>query len=239
MEIQALREEIEALTKRLDKLHGERETEALEAKIYNLRAELANSLTHGVGVVFFLIAIPILLAYSTIHSSFDYTICCAIFSFGLLITYSSSTLYHSLHHEESKRVLRIFDHVSIFLLIGGSYTPVIYHYLPHDVALPFLAGLWAIIIAGCIFKIFFTGKLKIVSIILYVALGWLVIFEIKPLTAHMSDINIYLLIAEGFFYTGGVLFYVWKKLKYNHAIWHLFVLGGSIAHYFIVLNSAT
>ena len=239
MELQKLREELDTLTHKINALHPAKEASAPSPLILHLRYELANALTHGVGLVLFLAAIPYLIAYSTIHSSQEYTICTVLFGFGLLMTYASSTLYHSLHHAESKSIMRIFDHVSIFLLIGGSYTPVVYHYLPYESAIPFLEGLWALLIAGSVFKIFFTGRYKYISVALYVILGWLVVFIAKPIITNMSTATFYLLVAEAFFYTGGVAFYVWKSLKYHHAVWHIFVLGGSICQYFIVLNSAT
>ncbi len=238
MEIQQLREKIDQLSAELNTMRDSIETRQVQQKLDHLKHELANSVTHGVGVVFFLIAIPVLMAYCVRYSTFDYTICAGIFAFGLMITYLSSTLYHSFHHPETKRVLRIFDHVSIFLLIGASYTPIVYHYMPHDFAIPFLLILWAIVGVGSLFKVFFTGRFRLASTLAYAALGLMSLFILKPLSLTMSPHTEWLLIGGGISYAVGVPFYILKKLKYNHAIWHLFVFGGSVLHYFVVLRSA-
>jgi len=239
MEIQQLREKIDQISRELSTMRETAESERVQKKPDHLKHELANSLTHGIGVVFFLIAIPTLMAYCVRYSTIDYTLCAGIFAFGLMITYLSSTLYHSFHHAETKKVLRIFDHVSIFLLIGASYTPIVYHYMPHDFAIKFLAALWAIVGIGSIFKIFFTGRFRLASTMAYVALSLMSLFIIKPILANMpSAITEWLLIGGGISYAIGVPFYILKKLKYNHAIWHLFVLMGSVMHFFVVLRSA-
>ena len=238
MEIQHLREKIDQLSNELATMRESIEVEQVQKKLDHLKHEMANSVTHGIGVVFFLIAIPVLMAYCVRYSTFDYTVCAGIFAFGLMVTYLSSTLYHSFHHAETKKILRVFDHVSIFLLIGASYTPIVYHYMPHDFAIPFLVILWVIVAGGSIFKIFFTGRFRLASTFAYAALGLMSLFILKPISANMSPITEWLLIGGGISYGIGVPFYILKKLKYNHAIWHLFVFGGSVMHYFVVLRSA-
>jgi hemolysin III len=239
MDIQHLQKRIDELSAELSTMRDSIQSEHVHKKLEHLRHELANSLTHGLGVVFFLIAIPVLMAYCVRYSSMDYTVCAGIFAFGILITYLSSTLYHSFHHAETKRIMRIFDHVSIFLLIGASYTPIVYHYMPYDFAIPFLLVLWAIVAVGCVFKIFFTGRFRLASTFAYTGLGLMSLFILKPISVHMSTATEWLLIGGGISYAVGVPFYILKKLKYNHAIWHLFVFGGSVMHYFVVLRSAT
>ncbi len=239
MEIQQLKEQIDRLSHELDTMRGSMEAEHVRKKLDHLKDELANSLTHGLGVVFFLVAIPVLMAYCVRYSTLGYTVAAGIFSFGLMITYLSSTLYHSFHHAETKKILRIFDHVSIFLLIGSSYTPIVYHYTPRDFSIPFLIVLWVIVGIGCLFKIFFTGRFRLASTFAYLGLGLMAVFILKPISANMSPITEWLLIGGGISYTLGVPFYILKKIKYNHAIWHLFVFGGSLMHYFVVLRSAT
>ena len=239
MDIQHLKERIDELSNELNTMRDGIQSEYVHKKLEHLRHELANSVTHGIGVVFFLIAIPVLMAYCVRYSTRDYTVCAGIFAFGIMITYLSSTLYHSFHHAETKRIMRIFDHVSIFLLIGASYTPIVYHYMPHDFAIPFLIALWLIVGIGSIFKIFFTGRFRLASTFAYAALGLMSLFILKPLSTNMSPITEWLLIGGGVLYAGGVPFYILKKLRYNHAIWHLFVFGGSVMHYFVVLRSAT
>jgi hemolysin III len=239
MEIQHLKERIDQLSIELSTMRDSIQTEHVQKKLDHLKHELANSVTHGIGVVFFLIAIPVLMAYCVRYSTFDYTICAGIFAFGLMITYLSSTLYHSFHHPETKRIMRIFDHVSIFLLIGASYTPIVYDYMPHDFSIPFLLILWAVVGAGCVFKIFFTGRFRLASTFAYAALGLMSLLILRPLSINMSATTEWLLISGGACYALGVPFYILKKLRYNHAIWHLFVFSGSVLHYFVVLRSAT
>ena len=238
MEIQRLQEKIDQLSQDLNTMRESIEKEHVHKKLDHLKHELANSVTHGVGVVFFMIAIPVLMAYCVRYSTRDYTVCAGIFGFGLMITYLSSTLYHSFHHAETKRIMRIFDHVSIFLLIGASYTPIVYHYLPADFSIPFLIVLWIIVGIGSVFKIFFTGRFRLASTFAYAGLGLMSLFILKPISTNMSAMTEILLVAGGLSYALGVPFYIFKKLKYNHAIWHVFVFGGSVLHYFVVLRSA-
>jgi len=238
MEIQHLIEKIDQLSHELNTMRESMEREHVQKKLEHLKHEMANSVTHGIGVIFFLIAIPVLMAYCVRYSTIDYTVCAGIFAFGLMITYLSSTLYHSFHHAETKRIMRIFDHVSIFLQIGASYTPIVYHYMPHDFSIPFLIMLWAIVLLGSVFKIFFTGRFRLTSTFAYAALGCMSLLILKPIAANMSPFTEGLLIGGGAMYALGVPFYILKKLRYNHAIWHLFVFGGSVMHYFVVLRSA-
>jgi hemolysin III len=238
MEIQQLKEQIDRLSSELNDMRDSIQAEQVHKKLDHLKDEMANSVTHGIGAVFFLIAIPVLMAYCVRYSTYDYTICAGIFSFGLMVTYLSSTLYHSFHHAETKKILRVFDHVSIFLLIGSSYTPIVYHYTPHEFSGPFLTVLWLIIAVGCVFKIFFTGRFRLASTMAYLGLGLMAFFILKPISATMSPLTEWLLIGGGISYSLGVPFYMLKKLKYNHAIWHMFVFGGSVMHYFVVLRSA-
>jgi hemolysin III len=238
MDIQQLKERVDQLSHELATMRDNLHADDRRTKLDHFRDEMANSVTHGLGVVFFVVAIPALMAYCVRYSTFDYTICAGVFGFSLMIAYLSSTLYHSFHHAETKRILRIFDHISIFLLIGGSYTPIVYHYMPHDFAVRFLTILWLTIGVGCVLETLYLGRYRLVSTLVYTALGFMVLFIIRPLTASMSPLTEWLLIAGGISYALGVPFYILKKLKYNHAIWHLFVFGGSVMHYFVVLRSA-
>jgi hemolysin III len=123
-------------------------------------------------------------------------------------------------------------------MIGGTYTPVIYRYISTDMALPFLALIWGLVLLGCIFKVFYTGRLKVLSTILYLALGWMVILVAGPLSQALPPRQVFLLELGGGLYSAGVVFYIWKGLPYHHAIWHLFVVAGSTAHFFLIYNSA-
>ena len=238
METEELKQQVEKLNEELRVLRDRIDIEHLPGRLAHLRDELINAVSHGIGAVFFIVSVPILVAYSLQHSTIEYACCAAIFGFTLIITYLSSTLYHSIHHTETKRIMRIFDHASIFLLIGGSYTPVVYRYMPHDFAIPFLIVLWAIVSVGCIFKILYTGRFRLASTMVYVVLGLMVLFIIKPLTVSMTSATIIMLVAGGLSYAAGVPFYILKRLRYNHAVWHIFVFSGSVLHFCVVLNSA-
>ena len=237
IDTESLTEQIETLKQELHQLRVKIDEDYVRDKNY-VNKEIANSITHGLGAIFFLIAIPVLLAYSAIYASKPFIWSIALYSFGLLMVYFSSTLYHSIQHEKTKKALRVLDHISIFMLIGGTYTPVILSCLPESTSAPFLIILWILIIIGCIGKLFFTGKYRLFSTIFYLAICWMALFEINSLFHSMPGYSFYVLITGGLLYTIGVVFYLWKAINYNHAIWHVFVLGGSISHYFMMLMLA-
>lgn len=201
-----------------------------------IKKEIANSITHGLGILFFLIATPMLLYKAYQHKTI-YFISCIVFTIGLIMVYGSSTIYHAIQKERIKKKLRVLDHISIYLLIGGSYTPFIAKYLTNPKAGTFLIILWSIIALGVLLKFFFTGKYDFISTLSYLALGWMAVFIIRPMTQNMPNHVMWLLIAGGLSYSLGVIFYAWKKFTYHHAVWHCFVLGGSITHFYGVWYS--
>lgn len=160
-----------------------------------------------------------------------------IFSFGLMMVYTSSTLYHYVTSEPLKKTLRVWDHISIYLLIGGTYTPLVAKYLAFNQALVFLGVMWGVIAMGVTLKLFFTGRFKLISLGSYLVLGWMALFIVKDLVLSVPTNVLHLTAAGGLAYTLGAIFYVWKKLPYHHAIWHLFVLTGSLAHFFAIYYS--
>jgi hemolysin III len=198
------------------------------------RRELANTLTHFAGLVIFLAMIPFLLikGWQPDNRALFWTL--PVFAFGLMMVYSSSTLYHFATKPALKFKLRIWDHISIYFLIGGSYTPLVVKYLSPDYSSIFLLALWGLIAVGVIFKLFFTGKYDMISTLSYLALGWMALFIIKPIVANAPTEVLYLIVAGGLSYSIGVIFYKWKGLFYHHAIWHVFVLGGSLNHFMAV-----
>ncbi len=196
--------------------------------------EIANTITHGLGIVFCMIASPFLILLSARGSAAG-TAAVSIFSFGMLMVYLSSTLYHATRNEATKRVLRIWDHISIFLLIAGSYTPIVYRYTDSATSTLFLSIMWGIVALGIVKKIFLTGRYDKLSLILYLALGWMAIFIIKPLMQNIPGPVWWWLAGGGLSYTFGTIFYRWKKLNYHHAIWHCFVLAGTVMHYIAIL----
>lgn len=196
--------------------------------------EYANAVTHGLGILFCLITTPILIANAMEYGTSRTVWAVSIFGFGMLTVYLSSTLYHASQNAKTKRVLQIWDHVSIFFLIAGSYTPIVQKYIDPTTGFYFLAAMWSVVFIGSIFKIFFTGKFKVLSLVLYLAMGWMALFIIKPLYNNIpNEVAIWLLIG-GLSYTVGTVFYSWNNLKYAHAIWHLFVLGGTVTHFIAI-----
>ncbi len=199
--------------------------------------ENVNAITHGLGILLSLIAIPFLIVKSTESEDFVMVWGVSIFSFGMLAVYLSSTVYHSLREPKRKRVANIIDHISIFFLIGGTYTPLILHYVPRETATSFLTVQWLIILAGIIMKLFFTGRYEWISVALYISLGWMLVFVIKPLLHTMPYNILSWIIGGGVCYTLGVIFYVREHKKHAHNIWHLFVLAGTVMHFIAVYKS--
>ncbi|MDB5283638.1 MAG: putative rane protein hemolysin III-like protein [Bacteroidota bacterium] len=206
-------------------------------RVQTLNEEVANTITHGVGILFSLIAIPFMVIYAMQNASSGIVWAVSIFGFGMLMVYMSSTLYHAVQKTDTKRRLRIWDHISIFLLIAGTYTPMIVKFTSTSTAIIFLSIMWTIVALGSVMKIFFTGKYKIISVALYVAMGWMAVFVIRPLAANVPAEIFWWLLAGGLAYMLGVIFYLWKKLQYHHAVWHVFVLTGTVTHFFAVYNS--
>ena len=202
-----------------------------------VKKEIANSATHGLGLLLCLVGVPILLALA-VQSNQIVTICTvAVYSFCLMMVYLTSTLYHSFGHPLTKRVLRTFDHVAIYFLIAGSYTPFILFFFNDTKGHYVLLLLWILVFIGTVFKVFFTGKWDLISTIIYLGMGWTIIFFGKELLTNVPQPVLIWLFVGGAFYTLGIFFYLWKKLTYHHAIWHLFVLAGSIGHYMAVFKA--
>jgi hemolysin III len=196
-----------------------------------LPEETVNALTHGIGVLFTLFAIPVLLEKSSKIHAYNADLGLFMFGFGMLAVYLSSTLYHATRRVKLKNRLHVCDHVSIFFLIGGTYVPFVQAYTDAQTATIFLSTQWTIIIIGAVLKLFFLGKNEKISLFVYLVLGWSALFLFKPFSANMPfDVFKWVLIG-GMSYSIGVFFYRWNKQKYAHAVWHLFVLGGTVAHY--------
>ena len=196
--------------------------------------EFWNTLTHFIGFVLSLIGLPILLFYNQNLTDFS-TESILFFEFGMICLYTASTLYHYATDIKLKSKLRIFDHVSIFYLIAGSYAPICLITLYSGNGVKVFIAVLAIALTGTVFKIFFTGKFDKLSLALYLAMGWLVVLDFNSVFNSLELNGLLLLILSGLLYSFGTIFYSLEKMKYSHAIWHLFVLGGSISHYFLVL----
>lgn len=205
------------------------------AKAYSLGEEIAHSLSHGVGIVLAIVGLCVLVALSVRDGDIRHVVASGIFGGTLILLYTASTLYHSIPLPETKRLLRIIDHASIYLLIAGTYTPFTLVTLSGPWGWSLFGVTWGLAAVGVIFKLFFTGRFEKLSLVIYIAMGWCGVVAAKPLMAALAPGGLWLLLLGGLSYTGGVVFYVMKRLPYHHAIWHLFVLAGSVLHYFAIL----
>ena len=196
--------------------------------------ELLNGLTHFIGVILTVLGTPLLFYFDNKFTSLS-TISITLFSFGLFLVYSSSSAYHFVVNSTLKKKFRILDHISIYYLILGSYAPVCFITLYEYSGINIFIAVFILSIIGTLKKFFFTGRFQIMSIVLYLLMGWLIVFEIKLLFQLIGSEAQLLLIFGGLSYTLGIIFYALDKIKYFHSIWHLFVLTGSVFHYLMVL----
>ncbi|BET68726.1 hemolysin III family protein [Opitutales bacterium ASA1] len=201
------------------------------------REELANALTHGLGWALSIAGLAVAVVLAARHGDAWVVTSVAIHGATLVALYAASTLYHSVRSSAWKRWLRRLDHAAIFLLIAGTYTPFVLVNLRGPWGWSLFGVVWGIALTGVGFKLFFAGRFVLLSSAAYVLLGWLILIAIKPLLASVPTTGFALLCAGGVCYTAGVVFYLWRRLPYHHAVWHLFVLAGSICHYFAVLRS--
>lgn len=213
---------------------SDNKNEKLLSKKYSKSEEIFNSISHGLGVVFGVVALILLLIVSISKRDVPSIVAFSIYGACIILMYLSSTLYHSITIEKVKRVLRVFDHSSIFLFIAGTYTPIALLALEGRLRLVILIGIWIVAIAGVIFKIVTYNKFdkyKILSLLIYVGMGWLAVIPIKAIINATSMNFFYWILAGGLLYTLGTLFYSNKKIPFNHGIWHIFVLAASITHF--------
>jgi hemolysin III len=199
------------------------------------KEEFANSLSHGIGAVIFLAAAPVLFSQFSGKDTVMWPV--VVYLFCLFMTYLTSTIYHSFTDDHYKKILRILDHISIFLLIGGTFTPIVVYNMGNWNGWPFLSVFWIAMAGGIIFKIFYTGKHKLISTLIYVGIAWVGAVFLWPLVKNMPRQVALFLIIGGLFYTGGTVFYMQKKMKFHHAWWHMFVLAGSLSHFIAVYVS--
>jgi len=192
---------------------------------------LFNSITHGIGFVLSIVALVLMVVYASYNSDAWSIVGVSIFGTTLILLYLSSTLYHSFSNGRVKQIFKTLDQSFIYLLIAGTYTPVLLITLRNTLGWTVFGLVWAMAIGGITHRIFFFDKLKKLSLVSYILMGWLSLIVFKSLlNAAPAELVIWLLIG-GAFYTGGIIFYSWEKLPFNHAIWHLFVLGGSFSHF--------
>ena len=199
--------------------------------------EIANSVTHGIGLVLSIAGFVVLLVLAILRGTAWHIVACSVYGASLICLYAASTLYHMAISPRLKRGLKVLDHSAIYLLIAGTYTPFLLLNLRGPWGWSLFGVIWGLAFAGVVFKLWFVNHFERVSTGVYVAMGWLVAIAAKPVLAHVPSLTLIWLVAGGLLYSLGVVFYAWKRLPYGHAVWHVFVLGGSICHYFAVLRS--
>ncbi len=203
--------------------------------------ELLNALTHGLGVLASAAGGAVLITLAVLWGDVWHVVSTSVFVTSLVLLYTASTVYHAIPAQwaRARRWLQVFDHCAIYVLIAGTYTPFTLVGLRGPWGWSLFIAVWALAAAGIVFKLFFTGRFNLVSTLLYIGMGWLVIVAIKPLIAALPGVTLAWLVAGGLAYTAGTVFYLSKRIPYAHAIWHLFVLAGSVCHFAAVLTQVT
>lgn len=198
--------------------------------------EILNSITHGIGVLLSIAALVLLVVFASIRQPDAWRIVSfSIYGFSLILMFTASTLYHSIQNKRIKEYLNVFDHCSIFILIAGTYTPFALVLLRGPWGWSIFGIIWGLAVAGVVFKLFFyTHRMRFVGSMIYLAMGWLILIAIKPLVQNVPAGGLWLLLTGGLCYSLGIIFYLHRKNRFNHVIWHLFVLAGAISHFFSI-----
>ncbi|PVE66202.1 PAQR family membrane homeostasis protein TrhA [Priestia megaterium] len=197
--------------------------------------EIANAITHGVGAVLSIVGLTLLIVLSSLEGTPWHVISFTIYGVTMLLLYVSSTLVHSFPEGKVKDLFEIFDHSSIYLFIAGTYTPFLFTAVKGTTGWTLFGIVWGIALAGIVFKAFFVKKFLFISTILYVFMGWMIVFAWDSLTQNIAHQGIVLLVVGGVLYTIGAVFYVWRGFRFHHMIWHMFVLGGTVLHFLAII----
>jgi hemolysin III len=203
--------------------------------VFSKKEEIANATIHGIGAVLSIVAIVLLMVFSSLEGTALHVVSYLIYGVTMLLLYLSSTLVHSFPEGKTKDLFEIFDHSAIYLFIAGSYTPILFHVVQGKLGWILFGIVWGLAVLGVVFKSFFAKRFLFTSTLLYLLMGWMIVFAWKPLMANLSGNGLMLLILGGVLYTMGTVFYIWRSFPYHHAVWHLFVLAGSIVHFFVIL----
>ncbi|MCM3002960.1 PAQR family membrane homeostasis protein TrhA [Priestia koreensis] len=201
---------------------------------YSKPEEIANAITHGIGAILSIVGLTLLVVFSVQHGTPWHVVSFTIYGITMLLLYVSSTLVHSFPEGKVKDLFEIFDHSSIYLFIAGTYTPFMFM-LNGALGWTIFGIVWGMAVGGIVFKAFFTKKFLFMSTILYVLMGWLIVFAWEPLQSILPEPGIMLLVIGGVLYTVGAVFYVWRGFKFHHMIWHLFVLAGTVLHFLAII----
>src|SRR6266540_3215757 len=199
----------------------------METSELRLKQELVNSIMHGFGILFGIISIPILITLSVKGNNLNGIVGSSVYGFCFLMVFTFSTLYHGFQHEKVKKALKILDHISIYYLIAGTYTPLVLIYNYNSFGITLLCVLWSLTIIGTVFKIFYCGRWEIISTAIYLLMGWSMLAGGNAFFLRMPNAVLQMVIAGGIIYSFGVIFYLWDRYTYSHALWHLFVLAAA------------
>jgi hemolysin III len=202
---------------------------------YSFGDELASSVIHGVGIVLSIAGLATLVAFAALHGNALTVVACAVFGTSLVLLYTASTLYHSISVAAAKPTLRALDHIAIYVLIAGTYTPFTLIVLPGAWGWSLFMAVWMLALAGSVLELGLFKRYHKLAVLLYVGMGWIGMVAFEPLSKHLQTGGMLLLIGGGAAYTLGVPFYLWRRLPYHHALWHVFVLAGSVLHFLAVL----
>ena len=215
--------------------------ESKEIKHDSHAEERVNIVSHAIGFIMSIVALVLLVRYASIYGNAWHIVSFSVFGVSLMVLYAASTVYHSAKNPHFRRKMRIVDHASIYILIAGTYTPFTLVTLNGFTGWVVFGVTWGMAVTGIILKLLFTGKYDAISTMMYVFMGWVIVFAINPLIENLSSDGLFWLVAGGMAYTTGAILYSIKKIKFNHAIFHLFVLLGSFCHfisvYFYILPS--
>jgi hemolysin III len=206
----------------------------LNESVYTIGEEIAHAVSHGIGILLSIAGLAVLVAFASLYGNVWHITSSSIYGFTLILLYTASTLYHGIPQPKAKRVLQRIDHAAIFLLIAGTYTPFTLVSLRGGWGWALFGLVWGFAILGIVLELAVRRPAKWLSLSLYMGLGWLVVIAIEPLIKSVATGGLILLLAGGLCYSLGVIFYVWKRLIYHHAVWHLFVMAGSLLHFFSI-----
>lgn len=204
-------------------------------KQYSVGEEIASSVLHGLGVIFGIAGLAVMLVFAGLDGDGYKIAASIIYGISIILEYTASTLYHSLTNEKAKYLFKVFDHAAIYLLIAGTYTPYCLVTLREAHGIPILIIIWSLAILGIALEAFWVFRPKWVSAVIYLLMGWMIVFSIGDLLTHLAPMGVYLLVAGGLCYTVGTIFYVLKKVPWLHSIWHAWVLAGTGFHFFSIL----
>lgn len=202
---------------------------------YSLGEEIANAVTHGVGAALSVAALTLLVGVAALWGDAWHLASAIVYGVTMFLLYVASTLYHAITHEKARHVLKVIDHAGIYLLIAGTYTPFTLVTMRNEGGWWLFAVVWALAAAGISLEAFWVYRPKWLSALVYLGMGWLAIFAIGPLVENLEPPGVWLLVAGGLAYTLGTVFYVLKRVKFMHAVWHLWVLAGSVLHFIAVM----